>query len=316
MGGILSKPKVPSPPSAAEQAAAQQVSQFTPQGDLIYGSVGPNGEFIPGSGGTAINIYQTPFQEQIQALSESLGLDFAKLFGQNFGEQGLIPLQGDFTEAANKAEKSIFESGLAKLQPQFDKQKEQLQQQLADQGIPLNSPAYNKALKELDTNQNEALNQLSLSSTLAGLDEQKKLAQLQAAQSAQQYNQIGALLGFQTPFTPYPTTGVDLGGLYGSQLAGYNAQQQANQQYASNLANLGGSIAYLWSDRKTKKNIKYIGIENGHKVYSFEYLDSPKVYIGVMADEVEKTHPEAVREIDGIKHVNYSAIGVNFREAA
>lgn len=68
------------------------------------------------------------------------------------------------------------------------------------------------------------------------------------------------------------------------------------------------------SDRRLKENIKYRGKEKGHKVYEFNYRDNPHTrYIGVIAQEVEETHPEAVTELHGYKRVNYGKIGVNFR---
>jgi hypothetical protein len=73
-------------------------------------------------------------------------------------------------------------------------------------------------------------------------------------------------------------------------------------------------IASLFSDTRLKENIKEVGMENGHKVYEFNYIGNPNKFIGVMAQDVEKTHPDAVTEIDGYKAVDYDAIGVQFRE--
>ncbi len=67
------------------------------------------------------------------------------------------------------------------------------------------------------------------------------------------------------------------------------------------------------SDRNLKENIVFAGIENGHNVYQFNYIGQPQKYIGVMADEVEKTNPDAVTKINGYKAVYYDRIGVRFR---
>ncbi|MDP9195216.1 MAG: tail fiber domain-containing protein [Pseudomonadota bacterium] len=78
------------------------------------------------------------------------------------------------------------------------------------------------------------------------------------------------------------------------------------------LSGLGSLFAF--SDRRLKENIKGAGEENGHRVYRFNYRGDDRKYIGVMADEVLETHPEAVAEMDGYLAVDYSKIGVRFRE--
>lgn len=89
-------------------------------------------------------------------------------------------------------------------------------------------------------------------------------------------------------------------------------------QSSSSGSNSGSNwnFGFNSSDRNIKENIKKMGKENGFNVYEFNYVGNPKRYVGVMAQEVEKTRPDAVREFDGIKHVNYSMIGVDFREVA
>lgn len=63
-----------------------------------------------------------------------------------------------------------------------------------------------------------------------------------------------------------------------------------------------------------KQDIIHIGQENGHNIYSFAYKDKPNErYIGVLAQEVEKSHPEAITNTAKGKMVNYDEIGVNFR---
>jgi hypothetical protein len=77
-----------------------------------------------------------------------------------------------------------------------------------------------------------------------------------------------------------------------------------------------GLLAGFMSDVRMKENIEPMGAENGHNIYKFNYIGDNKKYIGVMAQEVEKTHPDAVVEdVNGVKRVKYWQIGVNFREA-
>jgi hypothetical protein len=81
-----------------------------------------------------------------------------------------------------------------------------------------------------------------------------------------------------------------------------------------NLLSVAGLGASFFSDKTLKENIEPRGTENGHNVYEFNYIGDGTKYIGVMAQEVEITRPDAVREFDGFKMVDYDAIGVQFRE--
>jgi len=78
---------------------------------------------------------------------------------------------------------------------------------------------------------------------------------------------------------------------------------QSAGQIASILAALGGS------DVRIKENIEPAGTWKGFNVYTFNYIPSYGDPVprrrGVMAQEVERTRPDAVVEIDGIKHVAY-----------
>jgi hypothetical protein len=70
---------------------------------------------------------------------------------------------------------------------------------------------------------------------------------------------------------------------------------------------IASAIGSFFSDRRLKEDIKRVGtLDNGLPVYSYRYIGSKAVQIGLMADEVEKVHPEAVSEVSGFKTVNYS----------
>lgn len=76
---------------------------------------------------------------------------------------------------------------------------------------------------------------------------------------------------------------------------------------SSGLLSALGPLA-LMSDKRTKENIEPIGILNDNQnIYRYNYKSDPTktVHIGLMAQEVERVHPEAVVEIGGVKHVRY-----------
>lgn len=62
----------------------------------------------------------------------------------------------------------------------------------------------------------------------------------------------------------------------------------------------------FFSDRRVKHDIKEIGKTNDNQpIYSFKYDGDDRTQIGLMAQDVEKKHPEAVGEFGGIKTVDY-----------
>lgn len=71
---------------------------------------------------------------------------------------------------------------------------------------------------------------------------------------------------------------------------------------ASALMAAGGS------DKRIKENIKYIGELQGQRIYKFNFIGNPVVYIGVIAQEIENKNPEMVIEDDGIKKVHYDLL--------
>ncbi len=102
----------------------------------------------------------------------------------------------------------------------------------------------------------------------------------------------------------------------GGNLANINLQTGAAlaDTYFSmgDLSNLiaAGVSAYARSDIRVKHDIDRIGVlPSGLLVYRFRYIDQEGEHIGVMAQEAMEMFPDAVAEIGGVLHVNYSAIG-------
>lgn len=61
------------------------------------------------------------------------------------------------------------------------------------------------------------------------------------------------------------------------------------------------------SDRRLKTDIRLIGKSfDGQNIYSYRFLGEPQTQIGLMAQEVETLRPDAVVEIEGVKHVDYA----------
>ena len=77
-----SSPRLPPTPDPNAlinaQADANRITQYTPQGNLRFGSVGDQGQFVEGSvpddGRAAAFTEETPFQAQMRAAQEGTGL--------------------------------------------------------------------------------------------------------------------------------------------------------------------------------------------------------------------------------------------------
>jgi hypothetical protein len=75
------------------------------------------------------------------------------------------------------------------------------------------------------------------------------------------------------------------------------------------LAKGAAAGAAMLSDRRLKTDIKKVGKTNaGLPIYTYKYKGSDTTQMGVMAQDVEKKTPNAIKEIGGFKAVNYSFV--------
>ena len=92
---------------------------------------------------------------------------------------------------------------------------------------------------------------------------------------------------------------------YNQKLQAWQQNQSQKQGLLGGLFGLGSSLLMM-SDRRVKEDIKTVGkTKDGQPIYQFRYKGSPLVQMGLMAQDVEKRNPDAVKTIDGIKHVDY-----------
>ena len=84
------------------------------------------------------------------------------------------------------------------------------------------------------------------------------------------------------------------------------AQNQANQNQLNAVMGLGSAALGIFSDERLKENIEPVGeLYDGTNVYRYNYIGDHMPRIGVMAQEIEQTRPDAVVEVGGFKAVNY-----------
>jgi len=198
------------------------------------------------------------------------------------------------------------------------------QQQLAQAPViaGLYSQGYNTATQTaLAEQQAQAQGAYSLGNIGAGIQNSGISgagAQLGAGQLQQQYGPnsqayynalYGQQLGqFQLPFQESQLLTGAAGSL-GSQMGGTSTTQAPPPNIFSQIAGLGMGAAGLglaFSDRRLKENVHKVGKTNdGQPIYRYQFKGSPEWHIGLMAQDVEKSHPHAVHEgIGGVKMVD------------
>ena len=328
----MGKPSAPAPPDPKETSAAStstnvgtaiansylnNMNQVTPDGSVSYEQTGTYQWSDPYTGKT----YDIPRFTQTQTLSQNqqaikgqndaASLNLATLGNQLSGTLGQ-QLTGNFKLGNEAVESRLFELGSARLNPMFAQRDEALRTRLTNQGIREGSAAWNNAMTQQGQQQNDAYNQLLLQGR--GQASQELLTE-----DNQRINQISALLNggqvsqpnfMATPQSQIPTT--DVAGIinnnYQQQMAAYNAQMQQSNSLLGGLFGLGSAGIFKFSDRRLKTDIEKVGeTTEGIGVFSYRYKGDTERQVGVMAQEVEKKHPEAVITTpSGFKAVDYS----------
>lgn len=292
--------------TAVTQAGLNSVNQVTPQGNLTYSQSGTWEDGTPRF--TATQSYSP----QEQAIYD-LGTQTRSNLGNIGVEQSdkIRQLLGTNVDLSNDAvEGRLMDLGRKRMDPIYAERDTQLRNDLLNKGLREGTPAWESEMKRFDEGRNDQYNQLMLTGRGQSVQE------ILAARN-QPINEISALLSGSQVSSPNftstpqtPVSGVDYAGLvnnnYNQEMSGYNSM-------LGGLAGLGGSLAgagaKMWaaSDRRLKTDIKRVGtLDNGLAVYSFRYIGQPMTVIGLMADEVAEVHPEAVREFEGYKAVDYA----------
>jgi hypothetical protein len=158
---------------------------------------------------------------------------------------------------------------------------------------------YGQQAVQNDVAQLMQLGQQQRGITQAGLDTDYQNFQNQQNYPINALNILGGALSNTSPyFSPYSTQqqggGSSQGGSTGSNLLSAGLQ-------------MAPMLFSMFSDERVKENEKIVGeLDNGLPVYKYNYKGDPRTQIGVMAQDVEKSNPNAVTETqDGIKMVNY-----------
>ena len=193
---VGSAPRAPDPrATAAAQAEANRVNYFTPTGDLRYGTTGPGGQFIPGSGNAALQVVETPGAAAYRQATEGTAQNLANLAQRMSGNlptspltyEGLPDYQSqidysrvdpimsgrDFAEDRARVEQGIFDRGMTLLNPVFEDQNRALQNRL--KYVPMGAEARGTAEDRAAQAQQNAINDLTMRALEVGGGEQSRL---------------------------------------------------------------------------------------------------------------------------------------------
>ena len=298
--------------TAITQTGLNAMNQYGPQGSVTYTQNGTWADGTPRfTQTTSLSpgqqaIYDTGIQTQRNlantARTQSGRLD--SLLGQPFS------LDNEATEAR------LMELGSKRLNPQLQQRREQEIARLSNQGIKVGSTAYDRAMNLVDQGENDARNQL----LLTGRNQAVQEALLERTTPL---NEIAALAtGSQIAmpqFTTTPQTGVGGTDVAGITANAYNgAQNSYNQQMGQwnntmgGLFSLGASaLPFAFSDERLKEDIEPTGGKiGGVPVKEFTWRGTGQRDVGVMAQDVERKHPELVDKShpSGYRRVNYGKL--------
>jgi hypothetical protein len=339
--------KAPKPPDVGGAALAQGASdrntaitqqllnmtnQVTPYGSLKYTQSGLADQQIPllddkGNPTGKFETVKTPTFTATTTLSpeQQALLNQEQAFDKKFNEIALTQtdrmgshLSTPFSLDNNAIEGRIGELARARLDPMWDQREQSFDAKMANQGIQPGSEAYINARRSFDIGRNDAYNSMLLDARGQAMNE------LLTGRN-QPINEITALMSGgqvqQPTFERTPQVGLSGTDIAGLIAANYGQRNANYQNMLGGLAGIGGAALGGWamSDRRLKTDVKKVGrFDDGTKLYSFKYKGGGGLqHLGVMAQEVEKKHPEAVAETDsGYKAVNYSAMAQALMEEA
>lgn len=329
------------PMSLSGAPAAGSASSLTGPNYTQFGT-GPQLQSSVGNTGDITKSYGTEYGANVQQVQDALMARMQPGLSQNrasleqkLANQGLQPGSEAYDRALDTATRQENDAkygailsagqeqsrlaGLANQQASFQNaaQQQAYGQAYQNTGLANSTAQQTYQNQNTATGANNALQDQNFNVQQAKIDAQNKeranYLNEQYALRNQNVNEVlGVASGSQVSSPTFvPTQGqsiptVDYAGLvqqnYQNQMGGYNSSQ------ANTGAILGGLASmFSLSDEDAKKDIKKVGGLYEYR-YKGEGKNAPK-RIGVMAQEVEKVRPNAVRKgPDGLRRVNYGEL--------
>jgi hypothetical protein len=304
--------------TATPTLTPEQQRMIGAQTDFFTGTIAPTYENAVGG---ATNVYNNT-APSVQGAAQN----YSQIAGQAqnvLGQTGESALRSGISGLQNINSPEYISQQLAAV---LNPAQAQYEQNMANQGMmfggagQIGSQRQAIADRQL-AGQNQAIQQQGAAQVMNQLNAQQLAANQALAGYGQQgltgaqaagANQINAAMSPQDLYNKYSSV------IFGTPAASYSPNfagtQTVNQagesrgtqsQFGFNLGTLFGS------DTRIKRDIKLVGKRGEYNLYSFRYLTSDTEWVGVMAQEVMETKPEAVvLGKNGYYLVDYSQLGL------
>lgn len=247
-------------------------------------------------GGLQVDQYMNPFTQSVVGATQAA-------MGQQFGQQ-------QSQQQAEAIRSGAFGGDRAGLQRQALRG----QQALAGAQViaPLYKQGYEQALQTAQQQQGVGLGAAQanrqavqqLSQQLGGLGTGAQQAALQGAQAQMAAGQVAQQTQQAQDTAQYQQFLQERG--YPFQVAQFLANIAMGTGALSGSTTTTQQPGGFFSDKRLKKDVKEIGeTHDGQPIYSYKYKGDDRTQIGLMAQDVEKRHPEAVGLMGGYKTVDY-----------
>lgn len=298
--------------TAIANAYLTNMNETGPDGTRTFEQTGSTQITDPYTGKTytipRFSVTQTlsPEQQRIKEQQDAASLNLSTL-GNKLSDQLGRQLTGNFKLGNEAVEGRLFDLGRQRLDPLFAQRDEDVRTRLANQGIKAGTAAYDREMALLGQQQNDAYNNLLLQGRGQATQElltedNQRINQISALLSGGQVSMPNFLTGNAVQGAPTTDNAAIIANNDNARMAAWQANQAA---MGSLLGGLGGLFAL--SDERAKTDKEKIGeTEDGLGIYTYRYKGTPQKRIGLMAQEVQKKKPQAVRKgADGLLRVDY-----------
>lgn len=291
-------------PTQQQAQAAVQGNQGAWQGDF-----GQAGDMISGAGaaltGDDISRYTNPWQQQVvdAAMAKIRDQDAMQQREFTAGQvsQGGLGGNGVFVGRAQLAadQGENRNATIANLMSQGFTQAQAAAQADKTRGLAAGQSMANLGAQRSQLGYNDA--------AALGASGQQQQQQTQAELDAAQANAQQAGLWDKQNTQWLAGIGAGIAPLTGGTTTSSGTASTSQGKGIGNLIGAGISAASMLSDERAKENKMPIGKTfDGQTIWKYNYAGDPRTQIGLIAQDVEQSHPDAVSERgDGMKMVDY-----------
>jgi len=341
MGGLFSKPKTPKVPKAdvtgdikkyvegyTKSIPSILTSEKKYRPEFLNLNLGDVNSFLRGTQNQQglYGLGTTASQESGQNIASSRASELAAMTGQTGLFRGFA--QGLAPESQAQVDASVTEAARA---TQAARQLTPEEQRMSDQTV--REAMASRGM--LNSNSSIAGEVLGRSGVMAGKRQEAEGARQTAFGNAQNFytapglQALGSVplsygagqeqlklglgaIGSATPQMINPDAGVNIGMQQRANITQAGAAgAAAKSSWQSGIFQGLGSAAggFMASDKRLKTDIKKVGkTDKGLPIYTYKYKGDNKTQMGVMAQEVEKKTPSAVKMIGGYRAVDYTKV--------